>query len=99
MIIYYTGTGNSRYCAGYLAKELNTGTLDAFNYIRRGIYLGRTMGLCLADARLAAAGDIFGFHGVGLLFRGQTGVFRHDLRHGYRGGGPLQPQALRAEGA
>ena len=37
MIIYYTGTGNSRYCAGYLAKGLNTGTLDAFNYIRDGI--------------------------------------------------------------
>ena len=37
MIIYWSGTGNSRYCAEYLAGKLGGGALDAFSYIRGGI--------------------------------------------------------------
>ena len=37
MIIYFTGTGNSRYCAQMLADKLEDELLDSFNYIREGI--------------------------------------------------------------
>ena len=37
MIIYFTGTGNSRYCARLLADRLGDETLDAFHFIRDGV--------------------------------------------------------------
>ena len=37
MIVYYTGTGNSRYCAQYLAHHLGDELLDASGFIRNGI--------------------------------------------------------------
>ena len=37
MVIYFTGTGNSRYCAQMLAKALNDDLLDAAGYIKNGI--------------------------------------------------------------
>ena len=37
MIVYFSGTGNSRYCAQYLAHELDDEILDAGHYIRHGI--------------------------------------------------------------
>lgn len=37
MIIYYSGTGNSRYCAEYLGFTLDDEVVDAFKYMRSGI--------------------------------------------------------------
>lgn len=37
MIIYYSGTGNSRYCAEYLASIMDDEVVDAFKYMRSGI--------------------------------------------------------------
>jgi len=36
MIVYYTGTGNSRYAAQYLAHALGEELLDSFEHIRAG---------------------------------------------------------------
>lgn len=36
MIVYYTGTGNSRYAAQYLAHALGEPLIDSFDTIRRG---------------------------------------------------------------
>ena len=37
MIIYFSGTGNSRYCAELLAQQLQDNLLDAFQYMKNGI--------------------------------------------------------------
>jgi len=37
MIIYFSGTGNSKYCAQMLADKLEDELLDSFNYIKNGI--------------------------------------------------------------
>ena len=37
MIVYFTGTGNSRYCAQMLADKLDDDIVDAFHFIRNGI--------------------------------------------------------------
>ena len=37
MIVYFSGTGNSRYCAEFLAHRLGDRLLDAFSYIRNGV--------------------------------------------------------------
>lgn len=37
MIIYFSGTGNSRYCAQMLADKLGDELLDSFNFIKDGI--------------------------------------------------------------
>ena len=37
MIVYFTGTGNSRYCAQMLADKLDDEIVDAFHFIRNGI--------------------------------------------------------------
>ena len=37
MIIYFSGTGNSRYCAKLLGQKLDDSCLDSFNFIRDGI--------------------------------------------------------------
>lgn len=37
MIVYFSGTGNSRYCAQMLAEELEDEVLDAAGYIKNGI--------------------------------------------------------------
>ena len=37
MIVYFTGTGNSRYCAQMLADKLDDECIDAFHFIRDGI--------------------------------------------------------------
>lgn len=37
MIVYFTATGNSRYCAQMLAEKLDDVCLDAFQFIRGGI--------------------------------------------------------------
>ena len=37
MIVYFTGTGNSRYCAQMLADKLGDECVDSFHFIRRGI--------------------------------------------------------------
>lgn len=37
MIIYFSGTGNSRYCAQMLSRLLNDDLLDAAGYIKHGI--------------------------------------------------------------
>lgn len=37
MIVYFSGTGNSRYCAEYLAHTLDDELLDAAGFIRDGI--------------------------------------------------------------
>ena len=37
MIVYFSGTGNSRYCAQMLAKLLNDDLLDTAGYIKHGI--------------------------------------------------------------
>jgi len=37
MVIYFTGTGNSRYCAQLLSHALDDRLLDAFSYIQNGI--------------------------------------------------------------
>lgn len=37
MIVYFTGTGNSRYCAEFLADRLGDVCTDAFSFIREGI--------------------------------------------------------------
>ena len=36
MVIFFTGTGNSRYCARVLAQLLGDGLTDAFRFIRSG---------------------------------------------------------------
>lgn len=37
MIVYFTGTGNSRYCAEWLAHALADEAVDSFRFIRDGI--------------------------------------------------------------
>lgn len=37
MIVYFSGTGNSRYCAQFLAKQLSDELLNAFDFIQNGI--------------------------------------------------------------
>lgn len=37
MIVYFTGTGNSRYCAQLLADRLQETCVDSFRYIRCGV--------------------------------------------------------------
>ena len=37
MILCYSGTGNSRYCADFLAHRLDDQVLDLFHYLREGI--------------------------------------------------------------
>ena len=37
MIVYFTGTGNSRYCAQMLASHLDDELVDSFPFIRNGI--------------------------------------------------------------
>ncbi len=37
MIVYFSGTGNSRYCAQMLAAQLDDELIDAFHFIRDGI--------------------------------------------------------------
>ena len=37
MIVYFTGTGNSRYCAQMLAEKLGDGLVSAFDFVRDGI--------------------------------------------------------------
>lgn len=37
MVVYFSGTGNSRYCADFLAKALGDEVLDAFHFIRDGV--------------------------------------------------------------
>ncbi|MEA4921066.1 MAG: EFR1 family ferrodoxin [Clostridiaceae bacterium] len=37
MIVYFTGTGNSRYCAQMLADKLQDESISAFHFIRDGI--------------------------------------------------------------
>lgn len=34
MVVYYSGTGNSRYCAQLLADRLGDGLVDAFEYLK-----------------------------------------------------------------
>ncbi|WP_367925556.1 EFR1 family ferrodoxin [uncultured Ruthenibacterium sp.] len=34
MIVYFSGTGNSRYCAQFLAHALNDQAMDAFSFLR-----------------------------------------------------------------
>lgn len=37
MIIYFSGTGNSKYCAQMFADKLEDELIDSFNYIKNGI--------------------------------------------------------------
>ncbi len=37
MIVYFSGTGNSRWCAELLAKELQDTCIDSFHFIKDGI--------------------------------------------------------------
>lgn len=37
MIVYFTGTGNSRYCAHFLADRLQDTATDAFPFIRNKV--------------------------------------------------------------
>ena len=37
MVVYFSGTGNSRYCAEFLARHLEDECIDAFHFIRDGI--------------------------------------------------------------
>lgn len=37
MVVYFTGTGNSRYCAEFLADKLGDVCTDAFHYIRESV--------------------------------------------------------------
>ncbi|MBQ5754626.1 MAG: flavodoxin family protein, partial [Oscillospiraceae bacterium] len=37
MIVYYSGTGNSRHCAKVLAAALGDEAVDVFHYIKDGI--------------------------------------------------------------
>lgn len=37
MVVYFSGTGNSRYCAQLLADRLEDESLDVFHYIREGV--------------------------------------------------------------
>ena len=37
MVVYFTGPGNSRYCARLVARQLEDGLMDSFHFIRDGI--------------------------------------------------------------
>ena len=37
MIVYFTGTGNSKYCAEMIADKLEDDVVDSFSYIKNGI--------------------------------------------------------------
>ena len=37
MVIYFSGTGNSRVCAEAIAKDLGDKLIDSFEFIRNGI--------------------------------------------------------------
>ena len=56
MIFYFSGTGNSRYCAKWLAHRLGDEAVDAFPFLRDDHFphLPVTVGLCVSHLRLAA---------------------------------------------
>ncbi len=37
MVIYFSGTGNSKYCAEFIASKIEDETIDSFNFIKNGI--------------------------------------------------------------
>ena len=37
MIVYFTGTGNSRYCAQFLAQQLQEECRDVSSFLRNGV--------------------------------------------------------------
>ena len=42
MVIYFSGTGNSRYCAETIAKHLNDEIVDSKEYIKNGKFTYKT---------------------------------------------------------
>lgn len=92
MIVYFSGTGNSRYCAQMMADQLGEALTDAFPYIRAHkaaklqsdtpwVFVAPTYGWQLPHV-------FADFLQAQQLFRQPGGVFRTDLRqrHRLRGG-------------
>lgn len=72
MIVYFTGTGNSRYCAQMLADKLDDEIVDAFHFIRNGIpaelISGKPWIFVAPTYGWAAAAYFCGFHSQRQLF-------------------------------
>ncbi len=88
MIVYFSGTGNSRYCAQMMADQLGETLTDAFPYIRASkaanlqsdtpwVFVAPTYARQLPRR-------VCGLPATQQLFRQPGGVFRTDLRQRYR---------------
>ena len=63
MIFYFSGTGNSRYCAKRLAHRLGDEAVDAFPFLRADHFPALTAGSSPAFSRLCSAAA--GFRAAG----------------------------------
>ena len=84
MILYYTGTGNSRYAAELLGHQLNDTVRDCTPlYARRHhapVPFRNAMGICLPHLCLADPSYFCGFSDPMPFFRQQAGILCNDLR-------------------
>ena len=75
MILYYTGTGNSRYAAELLGHRLNDTVRDC-----TPVPFRNAMGICLPHLCLADPSYFCGFSDPMPFFRQQAGILCNDLR-------------------
>jgi hypothetical protein len=83
MVIYYSGTGNSRYAAQLIARRLGDELIDAGIYESRaqgGAEVRKALGVRVPHLRLAHPQNIRGLYKRRPLQWARAGVFRHDLR-------------------
>ncbi len=84
MILYYTGTGNSRYAAELLGHQLNDTVRDCTPFMQGGttplVPFRNAMGICLPHLCLADPSYFCGFSDPMPFFRQQAGILCNDLR-------------------
>ena len=81
MVIYFSGTGNSRYAAEVIASELKDELQDAGEYIKAGsIFVGKAMGVRGAHVLLAASKVICRIYQKVRILRNKKRVLYPDLR-------------------
>lgn len=80
MIVYFSGTGNSRYCAERMAQQLDDEAVNSFHFLRDGIAAELISGKPWVYLCLAAAAGVSGISPHRQLFRQPGRLLRDDLR-------------------